>query len=312
MNEIARHYVEAKQPALALPYIVKSGDRAARSGARDEAIGYYRQVIDIAIALDEHAYLRKAYEGLGKTLEFAMRPTEAIDAYKAMQVFADEHEDIGMQVSALNKMSYTYSMVLGQMQEAKKCLAEAEELARKHEQVGGLIEATTVRCGICAITADFAGAAKHLAEAARLGREIEDKETTAFGLAHRANMLAHQAHFDEAYETAQECLVVSDEAHNLERRADVLAYPIPLYHMHKGDLEGAYKSLEEAYTLAARIGASIPTVISSYLLGQVTEMQGNYEAAMEWHRKGLRRAPTGRFPALLAGAAVGWTGRCVS
>jgi ribonuclease BN (tRNA processing enzyme) len=34
----------------------------------------------------------------------------------------EEHQDAGMQISALNKMSYTYSMALGQMEEAEKCL----------------------------------------------------------------------------------------------------------------------------------------------------------------------------------------------
>ena len=98
---------------------------------------------EIARALDEHAPLRRAYEGLGKTLEFAMKPAEAIDSYKTMLSFGEEHNDPAMQISALNKMSYTHAFVLGQMPEARECLTRAETLAREAEEVGGLVEAVT-------------------------------------------------------------------------------------------------------------------------------------------------------------------------
>jgi tetratricopeptide (TPR) repeat protein len=177
--------------------------------------------------------------------------------------------------------------VFGDMPEAERCLTRAEELARNHEQLAGLVEATTVRCGICTFTADFESAAKHLAEAASLGREIEDLDTTAFGLAHRANMLTHLARFDEAYETAQEGLLVAEEAQNLERRADLTSYSIPFYHLHKGELAEAYKWAEESYSTATRIGAPIPAVVATYILGMVSELRGKYEVALEWHRRGL-------------------------
>ena len=66
VNEIARHYVEPKEEALALPYLLEAADRAASAGAREEAIGYYRKAIEIARPLDEHGPLRKAYEGWAK------------------------------------------------------------------------------------------------------------------------------------------------------------------------------------------------------------------------------------------------------
>ncbi|MGA7731192.1 MAG: AAA family ATPase, partial [Chloroflexia bacterium] len=290
VNDIARHYLEARQEAFALPYLIQAADRAAGAGARDEAIGQYQRAVEVARSLDDHGQLRKAYEGLGKALEFAMRPPEAIDAYKTMLAFAEEHADIGMQVSALNKMAYTYAFVLGQIVEADQCLAQAEELARKHEQFAGLAEATTVRCGICTFIADFETAAKHLAEATHLGRVIEDPDTMAFGLAHGATMLAHLARFEEAYEKAQEGLIVAEEARNLERRADLLSYPIPYYHLHRGDLAEAYRCAEEGYNIGARIGAPIPPIFAAYMLGTISEMQGNYELALEWHRRGLEIA----------------------
>jgi tetratricopeptide (TPR) repeat protein len=63
-----------------------------------------------------------------------------------------------------------------------------------------------------------------------------------------------------------------------------------MYHLHNGALAEAYKRAEEGYTLGARIGASISPILASYMLGHIAELQGNYDAAMEWHRKGLQHA----------------------
>jgi class 3 adenylate cyclase/tetratricopeptide (TPR) repeat protein len=309
VNEIARHYLEAKEDAPALPYLLEAADRAARSGAREEAIAYYREAIEIARMLDERAPLRRAYEGLGKTLEFAMRPTEAIDAYKTMLAFAEEHDEAAMQVSALNKMSYTHAFILGQLPEAREYLARAETLARDNEELGGLVEAVMVQCGICTFTGDFDGAAKQLAEATQLGRTLEDLDTTAYGLAHRSQMLARLAQFDEAYEVAQEGLAVSDQAKNLEHRSEMLTYTVPMYHLHMGDLSEAYRSAEEGYTIAARIGAAIPAIVGSYVLGFIRDMQGDYDEALEWHGKGLEHArPLANFLPFLEVLPLGGLG----
>jgi ATP/maltotriose-dependent transcriptional regulator MalT len=195
-----------------------------------------------------------------------------------------------MQVSALNKMSYTHAFMLGEMPRAKEYLARAEGLARDNEELGGLVEAVTVQCGICTFTGDFDGAAKHLAEAALMGRTLEDPDTTAYGLSHRSQMLTHLAQFDEAYEVALEGLAASDHAKNLERRSEMMTYTVPMYHLHTGDLPAAYKSADEGFAIATRIGASIPAIIGSYILGFIKDLQGDYDEALEWHRKGLELA----------------------
>ena len=296
VNDIARHFVEAREDALALPYLLDAADSASGAGARDEAIAYYRQAVVIARALDDHGLLRRAYEGLGKAFEFAMRPQEGIATFNEMLSFAEEHDDVPMQISALNKMAYTYAFTMGQLPEAEPNLARAEALARENEELGGLVEAVMVQCGICSFTGDFDGAAKNLAEAARLGRAIDSMDTTAYGLSHRSSMLTHLTRFDEAYETALEGLAASDEAKNLERRSEMMTYAVPMYHLHTGNLDEAYRWAEEGYTIATRIGALVPAIIGSYILGTIKDMQGDYDGALEWHRKGLEHArPLGAF-----------------
>ncbi len=290
VNDIARHYLEARQDARALPYLIEAADREARAGARDEAIGHYRQAVAVSINLDDHASVRKAYEGLGKSLEFAMQPMEAIETYNTMLSFGEQHSDPSMQVSALNKLSYATAFMLGQMPEAEAYLSRAEEIANDNAELVGLVKSSTVRCGICTMVADFDNAAKHLENAAELGRRIENLDTTAYGLAHRANMLTHLMKFDEVYEVSMEGLQVSDAAGHLEHKANIMSYPLPVYYMHKGNLAEAYRWAGEGYTIADRIGSPVPCIMAAYFSGYIAELQGDYETALDWHRKGLQHA----------------------
>ena len=47
VHEIARHFLEAQEQSLAVPYLVEAGDQAARAYATPEAVGYFKRVLDI-------------------------------------------------------------------------------------------------------------------------------------------------------------------------------------------------------------------------------------------------------------------------
>ena len=57
-----------------------------------------------------------------------------------------------------------------------------------------------MRCNVCMAMADFGNASKYLTEAAQLGRVLDNKDTTAFGLAHKSNTLIHMTEYDQAWD----------------------------------------------------------------------------------------------------------------
>ncbi len=289
-SEIGRHFLQARQQARALPYLLEAGDRALRSGARAEAASYYTKIIEALPQADNLEIGRRAYEGLGKAREFTMDVPGAIESYNAMLQFGRQHGDAPVQVSALNKLSLIEVMMLGQYDEAEKHLAESEELALENEEVPGLVELYTVRCGMCSAVADFGNASRYLSEAAQLGSKMDDIQTIAYGLAHKSNMLTHMTEYEEAWETAQEGLKVAEEANNLERRAEILTYSVPVYHMRNGQLTEAQQAAEEGYEIAVRIGTTYPPLLGAIMLGYLAQMQGDYEAAIQWFERALERA----------------------
>jgi class 3 adenylate cyclase/tetratricopeptide (TPR) repeat protein len=281
-SEIARHFLEARKEDRALPYLVEAGERAARAGARTEAVGFFKKAVEIVQNVEELGLARRAYEGLGKVLEFSMDPPGAFEAYHDMLHYAQEHNDIPMQVSALNKMSFLHAMVMGQFPEAESHLAEAERLASKHQDNDGMYELINMKCGMCMMAGDFGNANRYLSEAVEIGRKTNRLENMAYGLAHKANTLAVMVNFDESWEIAQEALRVSDEAGNLQHKANVLGEAITLYFMSKGDLDEAYKRSKQGYDIARRIGASIETIIPTIFMTAIAGLKGDYELALEW------------------------------
>jgi tetratricopeptide (TPR) repeat protein len=143
---------------------------------------------------------------------------------------------------------------------------------------------------LCSAVADFGNASRYLTEAAQLGRKLDNLQTTAYGLAHKSSTLTHMTAYEEAWETAQEGLKVAEEANNLERRAEILTYPVPLFHMRNGHLAEAQQAAEEGYAIAAKIGATYPPLMGAFVLGYLTQMQGDYEAAIQWFERALDHA----------------------
>ena len=61
INDLARHLIEARENARALPYVVVAGDQAAHVYAMREAIGWYRRALDIVEPVGDVGLARQAY-----------------------------------------------------------------------------------------------------------------------------------------------------------------------------------------------------------------------------------------------------------
>ena len=104
VGDIARHLLEADEPARALPYLVDAADRAARAYSTPEAIELFEKALKILTQVKDAGLARRAHEGLGGALTFANDVPRAVENYHSMFHEAQEYEDMPMQVSALNKL----------------------------------------------------------------------------------------------------------------------------------------------------------------------------------------------------------------
>ncbi len=87
-NDIARHFLEARENDRALPYLVQAGERAARSYSTPEAIGLFTRALEIIGTTGDVQMARRAYEGLGGALTFGGDVPRAVETYDKMLHFA--------------------------------------------------------------------------------------------------------------------------------------------------------------------------------------------------------------------------------
>lgn len=279
-SEIGRHWLGARQPGKAMPYLVKAGDQAARAYASAEAIELYSRALELEADVDNFGPIRGAYEGLGTVLAFANRIPEALEAYQTLLALAEDEGDVAAQISALNKLAATAALRMGQFQEADGYLSRAAKLANQHDEHSGAAEMSLIRCQMCTAQADFDGVINHMGELAAVGERLGSKEYMAMGLEHVASSLLYLTRFEEAQETADKALRVAREIGDREHEAVLLALTLPVLAIRKGDFETAKEQLAESIRIGAKIGALYPQVFGNWIRGELAGWQGEYERAL--------------------------------
>ncbi|MDX1615307.1 MAG: adenylate/guanylate cyclase domain-containing protein [Candidatus Promineifilaceae bacterium] len=285
--DIARHWVAARQPEAALPYLLQAGQRAARAYAAAEAAGFFGQVLELAGEGSPADVVREAYEGLGSMHVFANDPEAAMDTYRSLLAWGEARQDIPAQISAFNKLAATAGLAMGQFAEADRFLARGNHLAREHQITMGAAEAALVKCRMCTVKADFEGVVRDMGRLVELGQQLGDQEYMAMGLEHVATSLMWLARFDEAEEKAAEALPLLQEVGDREHEADLLAITLPLLAVRRGDLDEAQAYLSQGLALAERIGSVPQLTVGRWLEGQLAQWAGDYERAMHCNRIAL-------------------------
>ena len=169
VNDIARHFLEAREQTRALPYLVQAGDRAVRAYSTPEAIESYRKALEILDTAVDMPLARRAHEGLGSALTFSFDIASAVETYHNMLHLAEEHGDIPMQVSALNKLGFVAALMKGEMPEAQEHLENADRLAHSCNDLPGLAELHMTYCYVYVSSGDFEGALGHQKESIQIG-----------------------------------------------------------------------------------------------------------------------------------------------
>ena len=288
--EIARHLLEARQPAKAMPYLIIAGNAAARNYASHEAIGHFRQAVELQAAVEDVTTIRQAYEGLGKMLTLTGQVTEAVTVYRQMLKVGEQRADIGIQVSALNKLAGVYALHMGEFSEAETALAQADRLVKEHEEHAGAAESALIRCQMCTAQADFDGVLLHMNNLVTIGETIGSREFQAMGTEHVASSLLFMTRFDESWKKAQEALAIVREVGDRQHEAWLLSMTFPIHMMRDGNLEQAVTYADEGVQIAARIGALEPQVFGNWCIAEVYRARGEYERALLYGHRSLDAA----------------------
>ncbi|RLT39319.1 MAG: zinc-ribbon domain-containing protein [Chloroflexi bacterium] len=279
--DLAHHFLSAREPGRALPYLVQAGERAARSYASQEAIRFFEQAQEVLDPSQDIALARRAYEGLGGALTFANVIPRTVQVYEEMLALGERAGDIPTQVSALNKLSLVTAMRLGRFAEANDYLLEADRRARANEDKAGLSEMGLIRCMMCTFAADFDGVIRYMDEIVQLGAELGVKAQMTLGHAHIASSQTYLLQFDRALQTVADGVALCREIGDRLHEAELLGASGALVHMAQGRFDLARSWGEEGLAIARQIGSVIAQLNCFRILGIIAIQRGEYESAIE-------------------------------
>jgi class 3 adenylate cyclase/tetratricopeptide (TPR) repeat protein len=316
VSEIAQHFLDAKQDVRALPYIVEAGERARRTGALDTASRWFQEAIRIGPMVEDVDPVRRAYEGLGKSLELRMDVPAAMETYEKMYETADARGDIPMLISSLNKRAFLKAMMLGQVNEAVSDLEEAGRLGRQVRDARGLVEMAVLRCATCLPSANFDAAMDALGSSVDVAKDRNLKAELGLGLAHVANTLTYMARFDEAVQRVEEGMRVGRELGDLLIETEMVVIPVVFNQVRLGDLAGALDTARKASDLSRKVGSLIYEAISATEIGSLQLARGELEEAYRQAERSLQLwsmmgpygtffSPTSRACMVAAATAIG-------
>jgi tetratricopeptide (TPR) repeat protein len=209
-----------------------------------------------------------------------------------MHQFAQGWGDIRMQVSALNKLGFVQALRLRRVEDAALSIVEAERLARDFDDIRGLVEAATVKCGMCLPTGDFSQAIDSLGESVQVARTAPDmREELASALGHLALTMTYSTRFDDAWQAAQECRRVAEQLGNRSHVAEVMVFPIPLYLLRTGDADAALSAAEEGMQIATEIGDAQNMMYGALMLARLRSLRGDHDSALRYARMVVDMGP---------------------
>jgi tetratricopeptide (TPR) repeat protein len=301
-GEIARHFLEARDEARALPHLVQAGEHAAFACSLKEALTFFRKAVEILESVRDVSLARRAYEGVGGALALSFDVPGAVDNFHKMIHVAETYDNLPMKISALNKLGRVTGLMRGQFPEAFEHLGEAERLAILCQDLPGLAELHGSYCALRTISGDVDGAIAHQRRAIQIGNESNSTELRLFGMSHCANSLTYLTHFDEARQQAMEAVAAAEKAGNRAHCTWPLVLPIPWYHLRLGDLETAQQEAQRGTDLARQIGAEDCESVGAFMLGHIARLQGRYEEAMALQRRSISAAHASGFLFIEAGA----------
>jgi class 3 adenylate cyclase/tetratricopeptide (TPR) repeat protein len=298
--DIARHYLEAKDGARALPHLVAAAERSARAYSTPEALRQYGRAVELLDAGVEAdaALATRVFEGRGGALMLSMDVPGAIGNWHAMIAWAAARGDEPMRVSALNKLAMIHGVMMGDVQEGKRLLDESQSRAEQVNCQPGLAEQCMVRCAVHLGRAEFDVAYGYLDRAAEIGRALSAEGPLLFGMTHIGNTLLFMTEFEKAGQQIEATLAKARELGNQKYQAEVKVWAQAVFRLYAGDVAGAIAAAREGVEIAERIGDAFDLSVGLAALGRLALLEGRYEEALAFGERAVAAGKATGMPYL--------------
>lgn len=260
--------------------LVFQGDALLTLGRVDQAVGIFREALDLAGKADSPMILGMAYGNLGAAL---MRRGDLLEAETMSREALAIAERIGTDVGISAQLE-----ILGRLHWLRGELAEAQDLLEQALEVYVRLGDRTLEGRLYITLAqaqwargDLDGARKSLEQALALSRETGDRATDAAALGQLGRILERQGQLGEALGRYEQAFSRFRRLGDLGQSAGALALSAAVLGrlVRPGDLEAARKRFEQALQTRRRLGDRIGIAEALGGLSDLQYRRGDLAAA---------------------------------
>jgi len=245
-QEIAQHFVEARNQEAAFPYLVSAGEQSSRSMALSDAIRFYTTALDNIPADPDPEMVVKAHDGLGVAYSLIPDLSQSEAAYQALADYADSAGRPSAKVKALNRLALNTAILAGDLTGAHRYLDDAYTLAKEAGDEYGLAEYHMNACVISGFSGDLEASIRHDEETARQGEALGVDEIRLEGLVRLATNAVWLMDFDKAEQALDEAIRAAEQADDDARLTIVQVMGSSRMRLRDGDTESALQILLES------------------------------------------------------------------
>ena len=283
---LAYHWEQAEELGKAVDYLLRTGDRARRLGASQEAIEFYKTALRREAELDAEGAAIEAHrihERLGDVFFVNLsRHDEALEHYKSFLGIAEAAEDLAR---GERKVAGVY-MLQGDLAKAQQHYEAA--LARL-SSLPPLAEASRVHCGLAYLLMSenrLNDAQEHARASFEISGRISDVRGQADANRVMGVIASQRGNSDTARKYDERSLALYRELGDLPRIAQACNNVGDSYRV-LGQMEQALDYLSEGLELAQRIGDTREEALLLLTMAELSLDRGQWETAITHLQRAL-------------------------
>jgi DNA-binding SARP family transcriptional activator/predicted ATPase len=288
---LASHFQEAGRLGKAVTYWAQAGDAAARVYANLEAIGHYRQAIDLAQRIEGQAGdLTDLYMHLGRVLELESQFDQVLVTYEAMEALALQRGDRPMELASLMARA-TIHAVPTEVHDPERARALGQRALSLTGELGDRAAEAKILWSL-SLANYFANRLTEAIDCGErslaLARELGLVEQTAQTLNDLGGMVyLYSGRIDQAREALQEAGSLWRALGNTPMLTDSLS-GLCIACVYAGDYERAITLSEEAHRTSQFIENLWGQSYSQWTIGDAFRERGEYSRAIEASEECIR------------------------
>jgi tetratricopeptide (TPR) repeat protein len=300
--ELARHFLEGRDPQRALPYVFRAGDQAEFVFAHHEAEWQYRSALELARRIEDVSRVAEALDKLSKVLYFTSQYDEQLLVLDEAAQLYQKMRDLEGEARVTALIGWGYYERHNSRDEGIARIRAVLQRASDRPASPGLFALYETLASLCVVSEKFEEAQEAAERCAALARVLSDTRLIARAEGRRGRILRDLGRYEQALQALEAVIPLAEEMNDLDTLARALDNAARVYEA-MGDLDRFRSYNERNLVLAKQMERPLWIVHTTWCLGHSHWYAGNLGQAGQYFEEAahiVRGMGTFQYSSILA------------